>query len=68
MSTMTITTTATQDARIIAAYRDKTGNPAANAADVKAWVIGQVKNMVHSYETRLANEAASAAVAPIEPT
>ena len=68
MATMTITTTGAQDTRIIAAFRDLTGNPSANAADVKAWVIQHIRGMVHSYETRLANEAASAAVVPIEPT
>ena len=68
MATMTITTTAAQDSRIIAAFRDLTGNPAATAADVKAWMIGHLRGMVHSYETRVANEAASAAVVQIEPT
>ena len=68
MATMTITTTGAQDTRIIAAFRDLTGNPTATAADVKAWMIRHLRGLVHSYETRVANEAASAAVVPIEPT
>lgn len=67
MATMTITTTAPQDARLIAAFRDRLG-PETQAADIKAWVIEQIKGVVHSYETRLANEAASAAIVPIDPT
>lgn len=67
MAVMTITTSGAQDTRIIAAFRDRLG-PETQAADVKAWVIEQIKGVVHSYETRLANEAASAAVVPIEPT
>lgn len=67
MGTLTITTTAPQDTRIIAAFRDRFG-PETQSADVKAWVIEQVKGVVHSYETRLAAEAAVAGVTPIEPT
>ena len=67
MATITINTTAAQDTRIIAAFRDRLG-PEATGADVKAWLIDQLKGVVHSYETRLANEQASAGVTPVEPT
>jgi hypothetical protein len=67
MATLTITTSAENDARIIAAMRDRLG-PETTGADVKAWLIEQLKNEVHSYETRLANEQASAGITPIEPT
>ena len=68
MATLTITTTGAQDARIIAAFRDFKGDPAATGADVKAWMIEHLRGMVHSYETRLANESASAAIVPIDPS
>jgi len=68
MATLTITTTGAQDTRIIEAFRDRLGDPTATAAEVKTWLIDQLRNVVHSYETRLANEAASAGVVPIEPT
>ena len=68
MANMTITTTGAQDTRIIAAFRDRLGDPAAGAAEVKTWMIDQLRNVVHSYETRLVNEAASAGVTPIDPT
>jgi len=68
MATLTITTTGAQDTRIIAAFRAHSGNQAATGAEVKAWLIDQLKAMVHSYETRVANEAASAAVTPTSPT
>jgi len=68
MATLTITTTGAQDTRIIEAFRDRLGDPAATAGDVKAWMIDQLRNVVHNYETRLVNEAASAGVTPIEPT
>ena len=75
MATLTITTTGAQDTRIIAAMTDRlqpvdgSGDPRnATAAEVKTWMIDQLRNVVHSYETRLANEAASAGVTPIDPT
>ena len=68
MANMTITTTGAQDTRIIEAFRDRLGDPTAGAAEVKTWMIDQLRNVVHNYETRLVNEAASAGVVPIEPT
>ena len=68
MATLTINTTSPQDARIIAAFRDFSGDDTAGAAEVKAWLIGQLRGMVRSYETRVANEAASAGVVDIDPT
>ena len=68
MATITINTTGAQDTRIIAAYRARVGDPTATAADVKAWLISHLRNLVRSYETEQANLAASAAVTDIEPT
>ena len=68
MATFTINTTTQQDDRILAAFQDLVGDETAGAAEVKAWMINHLKGMVHSYETRVVNEAASAAVVPIDPT
>jgi len=68
MATLTINTTAGQDARILAAWRARVGDPAAPASEVKAWLISQLKGLVRSYETEQANLAASAGVADIDPT
>lgn len=75
MGQITIDTTAPADARLVDAFTDRLqpvdgGGAPRNAtpADVKAWLINQMKAVVHSYETRLANEAASAAITPIDPT
>ena len=69
MATMTITTTAAQDARIVVAFGHKLGFPRnATAAEVKADVIAYITNVVRQDEQRIAAEAAAAAVTPIEPT
>ena len=68
MATLTINTTGAQDTRIVAAFRDRLDDPTAGAAEVKAWLIDQLRGVVRSYETRLANEAASAGVVDIDPT
>ena len=74
MGTMTINTTTEQDTRLVAAYTDLlrpvdgNGDPRdATAAEIKARVIEDIKGVVHSYETRVANKAASDAIVPIEP-
>ena len=67
MATLTITTTAAQDQRIITAFRARFGEDK-TAADVKAWMIGHLRGLVRSYETEQANIAASAAVTDISPT
>ena len=66
MATVTINTTSEQDQRILAAFQDRFGGDF-TGPDVKAWMIDQLKQVVRSYETRLANEAASAAVQDIDP-
>ena len=75
MATMTITTTSAQDIRLVAAFTDLLkpvdGNGDlrnATAAEIKGRVIEGIKAVVHNYETRVVNEAASAAITPIEPT
>ena len=75
MGTLTINTTGAQDTRIVAAFTDKlkpvdgSGNPRnATAADIKAHMVQQLRGIVHTFETRVANEAASAGVTPIDPT
>jgi hypothetical protein len=75
MATFTITTSADNQARAIAAFTDRfkpvdgNGDPRdATGADIKAHLIAELVNTVHSYETRLVNEAASAGVTPIDPT
>ena len=67
MANITITTTAAQDTRIITAFRARYGAES-TAADVKTWLIGQLKALVRSYETEQANIAASAGVSDITPT
>ena len=75
MATLTINTTAQQDQRIIAAFgtflstKDQDGNPRnATAAEVKDWLIGQLRGVVHSEETKTAVNAAAASVGQIDPT
>ena len=69
MATLTITTTAAHDARIIAAFgaRLNLGRDA-TVAEVKAQVIGYVINAVQEYEQRVATAAAAAGVTLITPT
>jgi hypothetical protein len=69
MAQITISTTNAQDTRIIAAFRAVSGNPSATGADVKAWLIQQLKSMVHGYETQQAAVAAAdGVVAMPDPT
>lgn len=67
MATFTINTTSEQDTRILAAFQARI-DPAAGAPEVKQWLIQHLKNLVRSYETEVANTAASAAITDIEPT
>jgi len=67
MATMTITTTGAQDTRIIAAFRARYGQDK-TAVDIKTWLIGHLKALVHSYETEQAAVAAAAGVTEITPT
>jgi hypothetical protein len=75
MATMTITTTAGQDTRLVAAFTDLlqpmdgNGDPRnATAAEIKTRVIEGIRSVVHNFETREAAEAAADAIVPIEPT
>lgn len=58
MASITITTTGAQDARLGPAFGRLLGLQGnANAAQVKAWVIDQLRSVVHQHETRQAVEA-----------
>lgn len=61
MATVTITTTAPQDARLGPAFGDllKLGR-SATVAEVKAWLITQLRNAVQDYERQQAEAAISA--------
>jgi hypothetical protein len=64
MASITITTTAPQDTRISAAFTAMNGT-APSAADVKNWLISQLRNAVQQYER---NQAAEAAATPFDPS
>ena len=66
MGQFTINTTSAQDQRILDAFQDRYGEEF-GGAQVKQWLIDQLKAVVRGYETRVANEAASAAVTDIDP-
>ena len=61
MATVTITTTAPQDTRLAPAFGDllRLGRNA-TTAEVKAWLVDQLRNTVQAYEDRLAKAAVSA--------
>jgi hypothetical protein len=61
MATVTITTTGAQDARLTVAFGEFL-HPGTNAttADVKAWLISELRRVVHEYETRQALAAVPA--------
>lgn len=68
MASVTITTTAPQDARLAPAYGDllRLGRNA-TTAEVKAWLIDQLRNTVQQYEDKVA-KAAVAAPSAFDPT
>jgi hypothetical protein len=68
MATVTITTDAGQDARLAPAFGALL-HPGTNAttADVKAWLIEQMRAVVQSYEDKVA-KAAVAAPSAFTPT
>lgn len=68
MATVTITTDAGMDARLAPAFGALL-HPGSNAttADVKAWLIEQMRVVVRNYEDRIA-KAAVAAPATFDPT
>lgn len=69
MATLTITTTAPQDARIVTAFGRYLGFPSdATGPQVKQAVIDFMINVVREYERKVAADAAAAAVTPITPT
>lgn len=58
-ASITITTTAPQDTRLLAAFQDKirpvdaSGNPrTVTAADVKQWLIQDLQSVVQNYEVQ----------------
>jgi hypothetical protein len=55
MASITITTTGAQDTRLTVAFGDYL-HPGTNAttADVKSWLISELRRVVHEYETRQA--------------
>jgi hypothetical protein len=74
MATVTITTDATQDSRLGPAFgdllqtRNGAGQPrSATTAEVKAWLIVQLRQVVQNYEDRIAKTAV-AAPASFDPT
>ena len=70
MATLTINTTAPQDARIVEAFGSKLGLPGnASGAEVKADIVQYIKSVVHGYETQQAAVAAADGVTPMpDPT
>ena len=69
MATLTITTTAAQASRISVAYGAVNGlGRDATAAEVKQFVIEEIKRVVIGYEKNVASEAAESAVPDITPT
>lgn len=64
-ATLTITTSGADDARLVPAFTDKLkpGCPSscrnANVADVKAWVIDELRAVVRNYEYEQARQAIS---------
>lgn len=68
MATVTITTTGPMDARLTVAFGALL-HPGTNAstADVKAWLIQQMRDVVQDYENRVAH-AAVATPAAFDPT
>lgn len=75
MATLTINTTAAQDARIAEAFgaclglMDANGQPRnATAAEVKAYYVNHMRDFVHSYETEKRANAAIAGTERITPT
>ena len=68
MGTLTINTTAGEDARLQAAYGKKLGVGTENAAQIKAAIIQQIKDVVQEQETATAIAAAVSGVTVISPT
>lgn len=68
MATVTITTSAPQDSRLTVAFGDFL-HPGSNAttAEVKAWLVEQLRVVVRNYEDKVA-KAAVAAPASFDPT
>lgn len=69
MATTTFTTTAGEDARIVAAFGDLMGlGRNATQSEVKANVVAYVTGVVRCYENRQATASAVAGVTSIAPT
>lgn len=69
MATLTITTTAAQDARIVVAFGKRLGlERNATSAEVKAAVIDYIKQIVFDQEAAAARQTAQAGITEITPT
>ena len=76
MPKLTINTTAAQAERVSIAYgrllnlrtADKSAERNANAAEIKAAIIDQIRHIVIGYEQDIAMQAARVAVPDIDPT
>ena len=67
MSTLTITTTAAQDARIVKAFGARLGlGRDATGGEVKANVVQFLRDVVHQTEQEAAVKAAADGVTPID--
>ena len=65
MATITITTQGGQDARIQAAIGQRLGVGSASAAQVRQWLIDQLRQAVHEVEAYNARQQADAGVSDI---
>jgi hypothetical protein len=69
MATLTINTTAGEDARLAPAFGALLGLAGnANAAQIKANVVAYITNVVHVYENQQATATVVAGVTTIAPT
>ncbi len=69
MATITLNTTAPEDARIGPAMGDKLGlSGSANTAQVKAHLVSYLTSIVLQYEIKVATAGVAAGVTPIAPT
>jgi hypothetical protein len=67
MPSITITTDNGQAQRLVAAFRDMTGNPEAGEAEIKQWLVKNLRRIVIDYERQQAINAINAP-SPFNPT
>ena len=68
MATLNLTIPDAQVPRILTAFKKQSGNPDYNAADLKQFLIAQVRAVVKSQEDADAAEAAKAAITVVDIT